>query len=469
MNSPLMTQIGQRVVAWHNRHPLARRITLAHIHSIGVVALPFDHVDPANLAVDPAAAADTAEPAPPAGRFAALKAPLRSLLSRLRLPRRRKVPPISADGRQAVFDEDFIGSLPEGEARRWAEQHALRSRPGEDDWPQRDVPVARRWAREAAQDDASAPPLSTARRAELNDLIVDLSDRPPEANNHAPSPADAPADDEATGPQIRWAVTAAIDVDGARRRLLLTNTAKPAILGRRAISPARLIAATALLSLLLAAGMALPWLKPVKAAQAAGHASAAASAASGAASKPLGAASGASAAAPSSAVGHGHEPAATDAHDAHAAADTASDAASSPTAESAHADGQGEGQGGAHAGTVAGAANAKAGPASAPSTAGSSATAPSTAASVAAPTPAGPVFALVSRAAMSQAEPQVALQRMQASAAELASTMPDTHTELVQQRGRWQAVWWPFRSRADATQARWALALKGVTVEVVEF
>jgi hypothetical protein len=70
---------------------------------------------------------------------------------------------------------------------------------------------------------------------------------------------------------------------------------------------------------------------------------------------------------------------------------------------------------------------------------------------------------------MSQAEPQVALQRMQAAAAELATSMPDTNTELVQQGGRWQAVWWPFRSRADATQARWALALKGVTVEVVEF
>ena len=79
------------------------------------------------------------------------------------------------------------------------------------------------------------------------------------------------------------------------------------------------------------------------------------------------------------------------------------------------------------------------------------------------------MFALVSRAAMSKAEPQVALQRMQDAAASLAPTLPDTRTELVLQGGRWQAVWWPFRSRADATQARWALALKGVTVEVVEF
>lgn len=469
MNSPLMTQIGQRVVAWHNRHPLARRVTLAHIHSIGVVAMPFDHVEPE--AADPAHPADGA---PPPGRLAALRLRLRGLLARLRLPRRRKVPPISADGRQAVFDEDFVGSLPEGEVRRWAEQHALLRRPGEDDWPQRDVPVGRRWAGPASTDgDAAAPALSAARRADLNDLIVDLSDHPAEADPEPPSGLDS--GEPTTGAQIRWAVTAAIDVDGARRRLLLTNAARPAILGRRALSPARLVAATALLSLLGASAVALPWLNRTKAAQAAAHAPAAASAAS-AASKPAPAASGASAAAaaasatssaPSSAASsHGHEPAASaaaDADNAQAASSAASAAASSPeAADAAHSHGQ------AHAATAPHPSAAGGGRADRLG-ADPRLARPATTAPVAAPAPAGPVFALVSRAAMSQAEPQVALQRMQAAAAELASAMPDTHAELVQQGGRWQAVWWPFRSRADATQARWALALKGVTVEVVEF
>jgi hypothetical protein len=33
--------VAARVAAWHNRHPLARRITAAQVHSIGYVALPF--------------------------------------------------------------------------------------------------------------------------------------------------------------------------------------------------------------------------------------------------------------------------------------------------------------------------------------------------------------------------------------------------------------------------------------------
>jgi hypothetical protein len=30
-----------RVVAWHNRHPLAVRITPEQVHSVGVVSLPY--------------------------------------------------------------------------------------------------------------------------------------------------------------------------------------------------------------------------------------------------------------------------------------------------------------------------------------------------------------------------------------------------------------------------------------------
>lgn len=34
-------QVVARVVAWHNRHPLAQRITAAQVHSVGVVTLPY--------------------------------------------------------------------------------------------------------------------------------------------------------------------------------------------------------------------------------------------------------------------------------------------------------------------------------------------------------------------------------------------------------------------------------------------
>ncbi|PTT80917.1 hypothetical protein DBR42_18700, partial [Pelomonas sp. HMWF004] len=36
-----MERLAEQIVAWHNRHPLARRITLGDVHTIGVVALPF--------------------------------------------------------------------------------------------------------------------------------------------------------------------------------------------------------------------------------------------------------------------------------------------------------------------------------------------------------------------------------------------------------------------------------------------
>ncbi|WP_088281631.1 SPOR domain-containing protein [Ideonella sp. A 288] len=45
--SPPRPDLAARVVAWHNRHPLARRITAADVHSIGLVVLP--HAGPRRL------------------------------------------------------------------------------------------------------------------------------------------------------------------------------------------------------------------------------------------------------------------------------------------------------------------------------------------------------------------------------------------------------------------------------------
>ncbi|MEY3253499.1 MAG: hypothetical protein RL227_2472, partial [Pseudomonadota bacterium] len=46
--------IATRVVAWHNRHPLARRLRVADVFSVGHVALPF--LDPAAAPPEAAAA-----------------------------------------------------------------------------------------------------------------------------------------------------------------------------------------------------------------------------------------------------------------------------------------------------------------------------------------------------------------------------------------------------------------------------
>ena len=56
--------VAARVVAWHNRHPLARRIRPEQVHSIGVVSLPFafDGASEPPLLDEPV---PQAEPAPP--------------------------------------------------------------------------------------------------------------------------------------------------------------------------------------------------------------------------------------------------------------------------------------------------------------------------------------------------------------------------------------------------------------------
>ena len=53
-----LDEVLTRVVAWHNRHPLARRIQASQVHSIGEVLLPFASAQP--LVASPATATATA-------------------------------------------------------------------------------------------------------------------------------------------------------------------------------------------------------------------------------------------------------------------------------------------------------------------------------------------------------------------------------------------------------------------------
>ena len=50
MQALRLNEVLMRVVAWHNRHPLARRITATQVHSIGEVVLPFASARPAPAA-----------------------------------------------------------------------------------------------------------------------------------------------------------------------------------------------------------------------------------------------------------------------------------------------------------------------------------------------------------------------------------------------------------------------------------
>ncbi|WP_418315207.1 hypothetical protein [Piscinibacter sakaiensis] len=89
---PRKAELIAQVVAWHNRHPLARRIDAMHVNGIGIVALPF------------AEAAAGKRPKP-------------------------------------LFSGDFLAPLKAAAIARLAWRHGSRQPSGHDDWPRRDVAV----------------------------------------------------------------------------------------------------------------------------------------------------------------------------------------------------------------------------------------------------------------------------------------------------------------------------------------
>ena len=60
LNNLRLSAVADRVVAWHNRHPLARRISVAQVHAIGYVALPFTAQAPPPAASSSPSAAQAA-------------------------------------------------------------------------------------------------------------------------------------------------------------------------------------------------------------------------------------------------------------------------------------------------------------------------------------------------------------------------------------------------------------------------
>jgi len=65
MKAPRLHELTARVVAWHNRHPLAQRIGASQVHSIGEVQLPFVAAQAWGGAADMAAPPPAPAPARP--------------------------------------------------------------------------------------------------------------------------------------------------------------------------------------------------------------------------------------------------------------------------------------------------------------------------------------------------------------------------------------------------------------------
>lgn len=125
-----MERLAEQIVDWHNRHPLARRIAVGDVHTIGVVALPFVRttadagafVEP--VLTDAVSAFDALHDAAPASRWSVWTQRLKdwpALLSRLPGRARRT--------QWRAFNEKFIPGLSPARIEAFALAHGFAEAP----------------------------------------------------------------------------------------------------------------------------------------------------------------------------------------------------------------------------------------------------------------------------------------------------------------------------------------------------
>ncbi|MFY7864438.1 hypothetical protein [Roseateles sp.] len=247
-----MDRLVEQVVTWHNRHPLAKRITIYDVHTIGVVALPFmrngpaagvgagrvpgdargqiepvltDEISPESLAAawddESTVAANTNaahldaladQEAPPGAHNKGSR--WQALLAGLAFWRRGSAAS-GGKGTQGpqiwpAFSERFVASLSPKAVARFAQQHGYASQPGDATWPLRIVSI----------DDSLMSP--------------------------------AKASQGGAWPFELYLMSAAIDAGRSRSRVLVgRGTQQPQIMGQRCLSGPRLaLLAVVLLSLI---------------------------------------------------------------------------------------------------------------------------------------------------------------------------------------------------------------------------
>lgn len=171
-----MDRLAEQVVAWHNRHPLAKRITLYDVHTIGVVALPFMRSGPATPAGKVEPVFNDALSAEDLARVAALGSPAshaakaqqqEASAAAQSIPSTAPTPPIwrkwaarpgqywaawrakfsqtsqrsgTAPQVWPAFSERFVTGLSPQRIAAFAKNHGFASLPGDADWPLRIVP-----------------------------------------------------------------------------------------------------------------------------------------------------------------------------------------------------------------------------------------------------------------------------------------------------------------------------------------
>lgn len=227
MDDLRLAAVAARVVDWHNRHPLARRISAAHVHAVGYVGLPF------------AGAAGAAAPA-------------------------MATPPHQpADGDAEMVDLTALeAAAPEaGSLRERALARARQQAAAPDAAP---AGAATQAAVPPGIADAALPPLASLLPDFSEDFIDPLPPRAVAAfaaragQVLARPPGDGPlrlvaADGAHPGrlPARVYLLTAVIETGTRKSRVLLGSGLVAPVLGRRIFDPARLAALAAAVALVV--------------------------------------------------------------------------------------------------------------------------------------------------------------------------------------------------------------------------
>ena len=416
------------LVNWHNKHPLARRIGIADVHTVGAVALPFMAQA---LPKEPSLEAATA---PPQG---AAPAP-----AKRRLPWPRKA---AGNGPRPAWVDEFIPGLKTSAVAAMALDHGFTAAPEE-------LPLRR----------------------------VEIDERALAAN----------ANQAGAWPMELVLLSAAFDAGPARRRVLVGR--RDRVLGRRALDPARLgVAASVGALVLIAAVWALwPSSKPSEEERAAQAAAEAASAASAALATQAASAASASASAPAAAASEAPTAASAAASqvapsaDASAASATSAAAASSAPASAATAATAPSApaipsirptlQSGVERAQREQAAAATAKESPAPDTGKPAASSPEAERRVSVDdaglgnlmkrdaAPGGKLVALVGPAQKSKADAEAQLARMREMIGQTLGGNAVPNGEVFQTKDGWRAAVWPFGSREEAQLINATLLARGV-------
>ena len=202
-----MERLAEQIVDWHNRHPLARRIGVADVHTIGVIALPFvrasaqsgGFVEP--VLTDVVSAFDELAGSPPVSRWAVGSQRFKSLPGLLQklLSRRPRM-------QWRAFSEKFLPGLSPAQIERFALAYGYAEPPA--------TPDSRPW----------------------RVIVIDEK----LASAHAGWPFEL------------YLMSAGVDVGSARTRVLSGRGIPSQIIGRRLWDPLRCGATAAVLALLVA-------------------------------------------------------------------------------------------------------------------------------------------------------------------------------------------------------------------------